>query len=161
MIRPGRHSDIPQLMNLCVALRNESEIMRTISIDLGKLEHLLRLATSPEGEMLCLYVYELDGKVRGAVLGLEAEYFFSKERYASDLFLYVDQSCRRGLLSGLVARRLWQQFHDWAKARGVRELRNGVSTGIGIEAAHRFFLSVGMRHIGGLYALELTDDRRA
>jgi GNAT superfamily N-acetyltransferase len=155
MIRKGEARDLEQLLALATALKNESEITRDVSLDREKLSATFKRGFDPDDPHVCVIVYETGSTIRGATVGIEAEYFFSRERYVADLFLYVDPSCRRGLMSGVIARRLWEGFRDWARERGVRELRNGVSTGIAVDAAHRFFLSLGMQHIGGFYRLPL------
>ena len=155
MIRPGCERDLPPLLALSKALRDESETFRAISIDPAKLTGVLRRAIDPADDRACVFVCETSGKLRGAVLAVTSEYFFSRERFAADLFLYVEPASRRGLMGGVIARRLWESYRDWAIARGVRDVRNGVSTGIAIDAAHRFFTSLGMRHLGGLYTLAI------
>ncbi len=155
MIRIGTKSDLAPLLALASALKNESEFTRDVSLDAEKLTATFERGFDPEDPHVCVIVYETGGQLRGACVGIEAEYFFSRERYVADLFLYVDPVCRRGLMSGLIAKRLWEGFRDWAKSRGVREMRNGVSTGIAIEASHRFFVALGMQHIGGFYRLPL------
>ena len=89
------------------------------------------------------------------MLGFIAEYYFSRERFATDLYLYVAPDQRRGLMSGVVARRLFERYRDWTAARGVREVRVNVSTGVALESSHRFFMSLGLTHIGGHYSLPL------
>lgn len=153
MIRNGRTEDLGQLLALATALKNESELTRDVSLDAAKLTATFERGFDPTDPHVCVIVYETGGCLRGACVGIEAEYFFSRERYAADLFLYVDPVCRRGLMSGVIAKRLWEGFRDWARGRGVREMRNGVSTGIAIEVSHRFFVALGMQHIGGFYRL--------
>ncbi len=155
MIRRATEKDLPQLIELATRLRDESPVFRDISIDTEKLTALYKRGFDTKANGVCIFVYERTGRIQGAMLGVQAEYFFSRERYAADLFLFVDQELRRGLMSGVIAKRLWEQFRDWAAAQGLREVRNGVTTGIAIEGAHRFFTKLGMQHIGGMYALPL------
>jgi predicted GNAT superfamily acetyltransferase len=156
MIRPGEAKDLEQLMAMSARLRDESLTMRDISIDEAKLRSVYARAFDPADEKVSLFVYERNGVIEGGMLGFIAEYYFSRERYAADLFLYVSPQCRRGLMSGIIARRLYERFRDWSVARGVREVRMGVSTGIAIECAHRFYMSLGMTHIGGHYSLPIV-----
>jgi len=156
MIRPGEEKDLEQLLVLSARLRSESVTMRDIVIDEAKLTSVYRRAFDPADERVCLFVYERDGVIEGGMLGFIAEYYFSRERFATDLFLYVAPDCRRGLMSGVIARRLFGRYRDWTVTRGVREVRVCVSTGVALEGAHRFFTSLGMTHIGGHYSLPIT-----
>lgn len=155
MIRAGQPDDLAQLIALSTRLRDESPSFRGITIDEAKLSALYMRGFDPKDTSVCVFVYERSGLLGGAVVGVQAEYFFSRERYAADLYLYVDPDLRRGLMSGVIAKRLWERFRDWAAAAGLREVRNGVTTGIAVDTAHRFFTGVGMTHVGGMYALPL------
>lgn len=130
--------------------------MRDVPIDIEKLTKIYNRAFDEADQRVCIFVYETQGLIRGGMLGYIAEYYFSRERFATDLFLYVDRSVRAGVVSGLIARRLFGRYRDWAAAQGVREIRICVSTGIAIEGAHRFFMAQGMQHIGGHYSLALS-----
>lgn len=127
--------------------------MRHVSVDVPKLTKVFRRAFDPNDNRVCIFIKEIDGAIRGGMLGFISEYYFSRELFAIDLFLYVDADFRRGLMSGVVARRLFQAYRDWALAQGVCEVRICVSTGIALEGSHRFFSSMDMLHIGGHYSL--------
>jgi hypothetical protein len=75
-------------------------------------------------------VYPRDQLIAGAVLGVADEHFFTREKYAADLFLHVRPQFRRGLLGGLIATRLWRAFRAWAEAQVARQIRLGATTGI-------------------------------
>ncbi len=159
MIRKGREQDLPQLLALSRALRDETLTMRHISMDEAKLTSVYRRAFDDNDKRVCLFVYERDGLIGGGLLGAISEYYFSRELCASDLYLYVAPRYRRGLMGGMIARRLFECYRDWAREAGVREIRTGVSTGIAMEAAHRFYTAMGMTHLGGLYSI-VTDGAR-
>ena len=156
MIRAGEERDLAQLLAMSALMRDETITMRAILIDEAKLASVYRRAFDPNDDRMCLFVYERSGQIQGGMLGYIAEYYFSRELFAADLYLYVTPECRRSLASGLVARRLFQGYRDWAIARGVREVRAGVSTGIMVQAAHRFYMGLGMTHIGGHYTLPVV-----
>jgi hypothetical protein len=88
------------------------------------------------------------------MLGCITEYYFSRERFAVEMFLYVAPALRRSLASGRIARQLYERFRDWALSHEIREIRTGVSTGIAVEATHRFYVGMGMKHSGEIYSLE-------
>ncbi len=155
MIRKAREQDLPQLLALSKALRDETVTTRQVSIDENKLTFIYRRAFDEKDERVCLFVYERDGLIGGGLLAVISEYYFSRELYASDLYLYVAPHHRRGLMGGMIARRLFDRYCDWVRKAGVRELRTGVSTGIAMEAAHRFYTAMGMVHLGGIYSLVL------
>ena len=153
MIRKGRERDLPQLLAISKALRDETLTMRQVSMDEAKLTSIYRRAFDENDKRVCLFVYERDGLIGGGLLAAISEYYFSRELCASDLYLYVTPQYRRGLMGGMIARRLFECYRDWAREAGVREVRTGVSTGVARETAHRFYTAMGMIHLGGLYSL--------
>ena len=159
MIRKGEAADLPQLLRLSERLRDESLTMSGIPIDLAKLTKVYSRAFDPADERVAIFVYEIAGEIRGGMLGFIAEYFFSTERFATDLYLYVDPGIRRGLMSGMIARRLFEAYRGWAISEGAREIRICVSTGIALDASHRFFTAMGMTHIGGHYSLPIAGGK--
>lgn len=100
MIWPGEAKDLQQLMALSARLREESLTMSDIAID--------------EAKMKSVYARAFDPADEGGMLGFIAEHYFSRERYATDLFIYVSPNCRRGLMSGVIARRLFERYRDWS-----------------------------------------------
>ena len=77
----------------------------------------------------------------------------SRPHIAVDLCLYVLPE-RRG---STLAVRLWKSCRDWAAAKGAVDLTHAVSTGINIDATHRFFTGMGMTHVGGIYKMPFGD----
>ena len=56
-------------------------------------------------------------------------------------------------MGGIIAKRLFECYRDWALGHGVREVRVCVSTGVALESSHRLLTGMQMRHIGGHYSL--------
>src|SRR5262245_44658988 len=143
MIRAAIPEDLPQLMALAKALRDESVTMSAIAIDETKLTNVYRAALDSTDDRFSMFVYDSGRGIEGGMLGCISDYYFSKERFAIDLFLYVKPALRRGLMGGIIAKRLFERYRDWALAQGVREVRVCVSTGVALESSHR--LLTGMQ----------------
>lgn len=82
----------------------------------------------------------------GIFVGFIAEDWFGPDRYAADLTFWVRPQSR----GSTAAYRLLLAFEKWAEDRGVEEIRVGISTGISVEQATRFYLKAGFLPRGTL-----------
>ena len=86
------------------------------------------------------FVAEEDGILVGMIAGVPVEHFFSTDKYASDLVVYVAPE-KRGSSALL---RLVRAFEEWCfGTEGVREVTLGVSTGVHADATVRVYEKLG------------------
>ena len=86
----------------------------------------------------------------GMIGGYVSKYYFSDQIVASDIAWFVLPEFR-GTMIGV---RLLDAFENWAKAKGVEELRIGISTGVNMEAFDRLMKKRGYSMVGTNYRLE-------
>ena len=86
----------------------------------------------------------------GMIGGYVSKYYFSDQIVASDIAWFVLPEFR-GTMIGV---RLLDAFEDWAKSKGVSELRIGISTGVNMEAFDRLMKKRGYSMVGANYRLE-------
>jgi GNAT superfamily N-acetyltransferase len=153
MIREPTPTDVSEILGLARRFHAES-YFRTIPLSERKIVDLLAASAQWDARVFTR-VSEGSAGLDGIAMGHLAPYWFSEEVGAFDLCLFVVPE-RRG---GTLAVRLWRVFRGWAEARGAVDLTHGVSSGINIENAHRFFTGMGMTHVGGLYKLGLKASR--
>ena len=146
MIRPATTDDLPRLMELANLMHAESRF-QAIALVPAKLEATLRLCMDHG----CALVAERDGVIVGGFIGVAVEYFFSRERMASDLALFVEPN-KRG---GFIAAGLIRAFKAWAARQGVKHIEIGVSTGVHPEQTGALFEKLGLKRQGALYTGEL------
>lgn len=92
-----------------------------------------------------------DDVPQGFFLGMVDDLFFSKERYATDVAVYVRDEYRH------LAPRMYRSFIAWAKNKPrVREITLGISSGIGdAERTGKMYSKLGLSRIGGLYMMRI------
>jgi len=147
VIRHATEKDLPALAALGEVMHTESRF-RSISFVPEKLEATLRAVMSGAG---CVLVAERDGKLIGGFAGIAMEYFFSTEKMAADLALFIEPG-RRG---GIVAAALVRAFEDWARDAGAKGLELGVSTGVHPEKTGALYERLGFARQGALFVKEL------
>jgi GNAT superfamily N-acetyltransferase len=146
MIRAATEADVPIINELGERMFNESAYLGVCTYNPEKVAHLLSLMVATPDEYF-LYVAEKDGAIIGMYLGLLTEYYFSNDRMAVDLALFVDPT-RRG---GLAAVKLVQAFEDWAFARGAKEICPATSTQVAPERTAQLYHLLGYEVVGNLF----------
>lgn len=140
-IRPAVPADIPAIVTLGERMHAEAPNFQGWTFDREKVAQTVAALINGAG---CALVAELDGEIVGGVLGLCTEHWFSREKVASDLALFITPG-RRG---GALAARLVAGFTAWAREMGARQVRMGVTTGVHPEATARLFECCGLTHDG-------------
>ena len=94
-----------------------------------------------------LVVVDDQDKPQGFLLGIVDELFFSRQRQATDLAVYVREGYRH------LAPRLLKRFIDWAESKPrTAMITLGISSGIGnFERVGRMYENFGLAPVGGIY----------
>ena len=91
-------------------------------------------------------VVELDGNVIGLFLGYISEYFFSYEKIASDLVVFIHPDHRMNAYRPL--KQMVREFEEWAKERGAIETCIATSSGTDGAGYKKFVLKQGYNEVG-------------
>lgn len=146
IIRPLRLEDIDTAVAMGEALHRESPSFGNRRFDAGKVRDLARRClASPD--WCCLMAW-VDDEPVGLFVGFVGEDWFGPDRYAADLTFWVRPESR----GSSAAVRLLFAFEGWAESKGAKEIRVGVSTGIGVERAASFYMKAGYTLRGPLLA---------
>jgi GNAT superfamily N-acetyltransferase len=146
IVRPAVEADVPRILELSAGIFNESKYPEVCTYNPEKVAHLVShmLATPDE---FFLHVAEKDGSIIGMYAGTLTEYYFSNDRMAVDLALFVDPG-KRG---GLAAIRLIQAFEEWAFERGAKEICPATSTQAAPERTAMLYQVLGYEVVGNLF----------
>lgn len=145
LIRPARPADIPQLLELCQKMAQETNF-KTLHFDQSK-------AWSALHNMIdngCFVaVAERDGVLIGGMIGFVSQPWYSTDLVAHDVGIFVDKDSRGGRL----AIELVKTFTEWAKASGAKQIRPGVSSGV--VQVGKIYERFGYEATGSNYLLEV------
>jgi len=147
-VRAAVLADIPALVELGRGMHAEAPALRHARYDGEKVATALKHSIA-QG---CTFVHEADGELDGAFVGLVIERWFSSDRMAADLALFVRQD-RRG---GLIAYRLLDAFLTWCDEQGIEDRQLAVSTGVAPVATGELYKRLGFEPIGGLYQMRIN-----
>lgn len=149
MLRTATLLDMPRLLELARTMHGESRFAG-LSLNEEKTEALLSyLIQDASGFVM---VGEVEGVIRGAFVASCQAHFFSDDKIACDVALFVEPN-RRG---GVLALRLVQSYVGWATCLGARMIQAGISTGVNVDTGTRLFEACGFTAIGPL--LEYQED---
>lgn len=90
-----------------------------------------------------------NGNIAGLFIGLIVPTWFGDDSIAVDIAWYVSPE-KRGSISSI---RLVKDFIKWAKYKGAKQFRPGVSTGD--KLACDLYRKIGLKEIGAGFSIEL------
>ena len=88
-----------------------------------------------------------EDQVIGMMIGFISEYWFSNEKFASDLCVYIVPEYR----GSSAALRLMNLYTKWAVSKPIREIRIGETTRVNPEATAKFYKKLGFVEGGTLF----------
>ena len=110
MIRNATTEDLPRLLELGEAMHAESRYS-IMSFDREKVAGLLTtLMTTDTGFLM---VAETDGRIIGGFAGIVSEHWFSHDKLASDIALFIEQEFRRQAKRGGDSGYLFRRRARW------------------------------------------------
>lgn len=126
VVRPWVEDDLDALIDMGRRFHDEAEAYHNFEFSPHRImQNFFAVLGSHDQVGLC---YD-DGGIKGAIAGAIYPQFFSKGLTASELFLFVEQTAR----GGVIGKRLIRAFETWAISMGACEIRVGVSAGIKSE----------------------------
>lgn len=144
-VRAATAADMPAIVSLGEVMHAEGRY-RAVSFDRGRVAQTLAFAMR-EGIVI---VAEAGGEIVGGVALLLVPYWFSTERMATDLALFVAPGAR----GGAAAVKLVSTATDAAIRAGAREVVFSSSVGIDPERFGQFMTHLGFVQQGGVYSME-------
>lgn len=148
MIRSAEKTDLEGLVELGRQMHAESNYA---PLTFSELIYRRFLETLIDHELGCVLVADRQGQVIGVYIGVVSNAFFSMDRIAQDVLLYVDPEHR----GGMTAMRLIKAFEDWAAKQGAVQVRPGISVGGPIEVPARLYIAAGYQTAGYTFVKNL------
>ena len=141
--RKARAEDTPQLLEMAAAMHAESPRFQHLGYSEEKMYDVIqRLLAENIGGIVTIDAE--NGRLAGMFGFLIVEYFFSFEKVATDLGIYVRPEFR-----GTSAfPRMLRMFEDWTDQLGVADKQVSVTTGVNTERVVRAFERLGYSHYG-------------
>lgn len=141
--RRANLADLPFILSMCEDMHEESRYAR-LPRDMAKIEDCIRRLIEAANGLVFV-------TGAGFLVGFVTEYWFSQERYAAELLLYVSPESR----GSVDAIDLVRAYVAGAKSLNAREVHLENSTGYEVKKVEEFFSRCGFTRVGGNYILEL------
>lgn len=147
MIRFATKEDIPTIIKLGREMHEESNYA-----SLAYSEEKVKALIENLLENGVIFVAERNGEVIGGIMGMTYQPYFSNEKIASDLGLFLAKSSR-GLMT---APKLIRMFTNWAEEQpGVKQIRPGISVGGDVEGVTKLYERCGYKAAGAVFMKEV------
>lgn len=145
MIRDAVKEDLPQIIEL-------GRVMHAEARRLNKLKYVparayLSIASLIGADHGFVRVIEEDGELVGGMAAAVEPHWFSTDKMAYDIALFVRPD-KRG---GLAAAQLVKEYKAWADSQGAVITQFGISTGVHIASTGALLERLGFRPSGFLY----------
>lgn len=120
--------DVETLVKMTEVFLDESPTYRQIPRDFNKMANLYEAAIFNPTQVFCRVAVDTDAmgreRIVGGMIGAASEYYFSLERMAGDIAVYVEPEFR----NSRIAVKLVDSFRQWATDVGCREICIGATT---------------------------------
>jgi len=147
-IRSATEIDLPALLAIGQEMHTESPALRHAPFYAEKVEQAFRVAIAQGAA----FIHESNGEVDGFFCGLVVERWFSLDKMATDLALFV----RPGRRGGFIAYRLLDRFIAWCEENEVHDVQIGITTGVALRETGAFYERMGFKCVGGNYQMRLN-----
>ena len=148
IIRPSKFGDIPRITALAKECWYRS---RYADEDMSERRFKEICVSAIGGESACLLVAEVDGVVEGFLIGItDWIYVFGKNRYATDVMLYVSNKGRGAFRRLVKAFILWA--HGLAEQYRVKYVWLASTDAVSDpERTRLMYERLGLKRIGNIY----------
>lgn len=145
IVREATYADIPHAIAIG-AIHHAESLWRARPYDPLKLEETA-LHAIDDPDWLALVATLDNGQVVGYLAAFLTEFFFNREKQASDLMVFVSPSYR----GSRAAVQLIRAYKAWAKSKGAREAVLGLRIGANVERTGRFYRKLGFQQEVPIY----------
>lgn len=151
-LRQATYEDIDNMVELGRKVYTESRFTY-LEYDINKLKQGLEnlIMLHEKGSHLCLLAENTQGAIIGGFVGGLEEYFFTSDKSANSILIWVDPQYR----GSSAALKFIDVFKQWAIKKGAKEINIVVSSGVRIGSTDRFVRRLGFTQTGGNYAMVL------
>lgn len=135
MVRVATADDFVPCLLMGQRMAHESPRFSHSAFDMDRCLDLLHKMTNSEDGLVLV----VGDEPIGMLLGLVTEQFFSADKLAQELVVYMVPEHR----GGRDVVRMIQAFEEWAVSRGAREIALGVSTEVNTERTAAMYRRLG------------------
>jgi L-amino acid N-acyltransferase YncA len=144
MLRDATKEDVPSIIEMLEALHKISSFA---PLDFSEIQTKRAIYSFIDSGQF-VRVIDNEGDVTGVFIGIVAPCWFGMDFIAVDMSWYVKPKSR-----GRDSVLLVKEFIQWAKDKGAKQFRPGVSTGN--ESACRIYRKLGFTETGAGFSLEI------
>lgn len=142
MIRTATFDDVPDLVELGRAMHAESPRYREMTFDADRLAETLHGVIAAGG--FARVVQTEDGSLVGGLVAVLVPHWASDDLTSCDLALFMAPEAR----GSIAPARLLNQYAQWARDRGARQIMLGVMTGVSVPQTVALCERLGWRQAG-------------
>lgn len=148
MIRSATKADLPQLVELGRVMHAEARRLKKFVYVPGRV--YVTLSTLIDSEDGFLQVVESEGEIIGGLAAYIEPHWFSTDRMACDLALFIRPDKRGGTATA----RLVKAYKAWGKEKGALITQFGIGTGVHLASTSALLEHLDFKPSGFLFDAE-------
>lgn len=151
MIRPAKHEDVTEMVQLGLQMHQESNFA-PVPYDVSRTEAFVHALVDDNDGFV--FVSERDGALNGFMLGMAYPAWWGNgtDKIAVDLVLYVEPGSRHSTAALFMA----AAFTRWAKHKDVRQIRVGTAAGKAGQSANAIYEYLGFKPTGKCFLMDMS-----
>lgn len=154
--RDARNVEVFKLAEIVKKVLEESTTYRHMMFDAKKTQnYIMGAILKQKGYFLKIIVHKESQEPVGGLLCECWEAYSSQDKIAFDVTVMIEKEHRGKCIKELV--QIIEDYKAWALGEGAKVIKFGVSSGLNIDRASRFFEKMGFPKIGAMHALVVGE----
>lgn len=148
-VRDAVLSDIYNMVEICEKILTEAPTYTIMSFDREKSAHYVYNAIAKVPGWFLRVIVDENDKVVGGMLCICETSAFGPDKLAYDITIMIQEEYRGRCLPQII--QIVDEYKIWALKEGAKAIKIGVSSGLNIDKADKFFAMMGFDKIGAMY----------
>jgi GNAT superfamily N-acetyltransferase len=154
-IRDAVDTETFALADICEAVLKESPTYTHMIFDRMKCANTIYSCIMRQNGNWAKIIVDENDRPVGGLGAWCGESDFGPDKVAHDITIMLDEEIRGRCLKEVI--QLVEEYKNWATQNGAKVIKMGVSSGINIDKASKFFETLGFKRIGAMHGLVLGE----
>ena len=154
-VRDAVDKEVFRLVEISERVLKESPTYTHMKFDSEKAANYIYGAIMKHDGWFLRVIVDENNVIAGGLICVCEPMAFSPDKVAYDITIMVEEEHRGRCLPQLV--QVIEEYKVWAVAQGAKLIKMGVSSGISIDSAAKFFERLGFERIGSMHGFKVGE----
>ncbi len=154
-VRDALDKEVFRLAEISERVLKESPTYAHMEFSMEKTANYIYGAIMKHDGWFLRVVVDEHNEIVGGLIAICEPMIFSNDKVAYDITIMVESDHRGRCLPQLV--QVIEEYKTWAISQGAKLIKMGVSSGINIDGAAKFFERLGFERIGSMHGFKVGE----